>query len=101
LLTSKKITAENYKRIMILIDNENVEIPKLEQSLSEMQAKIKDISETLTTFEKVAGGVYVKSLVDEHRQKLQAEYIPNGMKSADGDNSRLVNFAAKALGKKR
>jgi hypothetical protein len=100
LLTNKKITAENYKRIFILIDNENVEIPKLEQSLTEVQAKQKDTSELLTTFERIMSMTHVDNLVIAEKDRRQSAVIGNGVKSVDGSDSERIEKAAEKMLKK-
>jgi hypothetical protein len=35
------------------------------------------------------GGTFVQSLIDEQKHRVQSDIVPNGIKSADGDNSRI------------
>ena len=82
-LAEHKVTAENYERITQLITANESEIAELEKSLPVEQANLRNTSELLTAFEKIASGVYVQSLIDEHKPKLQSEYVRNGLKRAD------------------
>jgi hypothetical protein len=76
-------------------------IPEIETALAGERQRLKEISDTLTLAEKVMGGTYVQSLVNEEKQRLQSEFIPNGLKSADCDNSRLEELSYKvATGRK-
>jgi hypothetical protein len=49
----------------------------------------KELSEWVTLAEKVMGGTFVQCLIDEQKHRAQSDIVPNGMKSADGDNSRI------------
>ncbi len=46
---------------------------------------LSESSNTLATAEKVFGGTYVQSLAAEERQRREAQYLPNGIKSANGE----------------
>ena len=58
-------------------------IGEIETTLNEDTAKLRDTIDTLDIFEKVMGKTYVQGLIDEHKPKLQADYVPNGVKLAD------------------
>jgi hypothetical protein len=56
LLSDNKITAENFKRLAILIGNNEKETAELKKTIPEEQANLKDTADTLTLMEKVASG---------------------------------------------
>jgi hypothetical protein len=70
----------SYKRVPEQIEQMKSEI---EQSLSEVRVKFKDISETLTTMERVVNGTFIKSLVEQESHRRQSKYVQNGLKPAD------------------
>jgi hypothetical protein len=80
LLVDFNVTAENYFRLDKRI-NERVAV--LEQSLSDSRTKLKSISENLSTLEKIAGGVFIQSLVEAENHRRQEKVIANGLKSAN------------------
>ena len=90
-LAEHRVTAENYERITSLFTTNENEIAKLEQTLAGLRCELRDTVDTLDTLEKVMGGVWVQSLVDEEKYRMQSEYIHNGIKSADGNNSKIEN----------
>ena len=83
LLTKHKITSENYGRVQKLINENKSDIEKLEISISSEREKLKNASDTLTVIEKIAGGTFVQSLVDDEKHRQQTKYIQNGLKRAD------------------
>ena len=72
------ITAQNYRNVDALIANQEAAVRQKQKELSES-------SNTLETAEKVFGGTYVQSLAAEERQRREAQYLPNGIKSANGE----------------
>ena len=48
------------------------------------QKELAESSDLLTIAEKVFGGTYIQSLAHEERQRRETQYIPNGMKFANG-----------------
>lgn len=48
--------------------------------MDEVQKQLKEISDILSTAEKVMGGTYVQSLVGEERERRESNYLPNGIK---------------------
>jgi len=82
-LADHKVNAENYHRITKLITANESEIVELNQSLPEERRKLKDTSDTLTAFEKIAGGTLVQGLADAEKQRRQTEYLRSGTKRAD------------------
>jgi hypothetical protein len=83
LLAKHKITAENYPRIAKLIEANKSEIAEIEKALLPEREKLKDVSDTLTAFEKIAGGTFVQSLIDAEKNRRQSDLIPNGLKHAN------------------
>jgi hypothetical protein len=82
-LAEHKVTAENYQRIAGLITTNEFEIAELEATLPGECRKLKETSDTLTAFEKIAGGTFVQNLANAEKQRTQAAYIKNGIKRAD------------------
>jgi len=82
-LVKHKVTADNYERIMQLITANESEIAELEKSLPDERAKLRESSDTLTEMEKIAAGTYVQSLIEEHKPRLQSEFVRNGLKRVD------------------
>ena len=94
-LAEHKVTAENYARIPQLFTANENEIAELEESMSLSRQELRDTVDTLDTLEKVIGGTYVQSLVDEEKQRAQSVYIRNGLKYADGEESKIENATAR------
>ena len=69
--------------------------PNQERYLLEDQLELRDTVDTLDTLEKVMGGTYVQGLVDEEKQRAQSVYIKNGLKYADGEESKAENATAR------
>jgi hypothetical protein len=82
-LAKRKITAENYQRITKLITANESEIAEIEQAVSGEREKLKDVSDTLTAFEKIASGTYIHSLMGAEKQRRQSNLVMNGLKRAD------------------
>jgi hypothetical protein len=78
------ITAENYKKIDTLIAQQTELLRKIEDAVNEANQALKESSDLLSAAEKVMGGTFVQSLVGEERQRREANYVPNGLKSAGG-----------------
>jgi len=98
LLKEYEVTSENYERIPELITANEFEIGELEKSLSEDRAVLKDTSDTLTLLEKVVNGTYLQTLIEEEKERRQANYIGTGFKLADGSNAaRVEAIGAKLL----
>jgi hypothetical protein len=82
-LAEHQVSAENYQRItQLVIDNES-EIVEIESALPELRRDLQSASKTLTLAEKVAGGTWVQSLIDEEKHRAQADFIPNGFIATD------------------
>jgi len=82
-LAEHQVTAENYQQISnLIISNEN-EIAEIESALPELRRDLQSASDTLALAEKVAGGTWVQSLIDEEKWRAQTKFIPNGFIAAD------------------
>lgn len=78
----KNITQNNYKKIDELIQTEKENIKKYEENLSAEKIILKETSDTLAFAEKVFGGTYIQSLVNDERYRKASDFIPNGFWSA-------------------
>ena len=84
LLAANKVTTDNYERITELITANESEIAVLEAALPNERAKLRECSDTLTAFEKIATGTYTQWLVNQEKPKQQAEFfVPNGARRVD------------------
>jgi hypothetical protein len=93
-LTKEGITATSYQKLPKLIANNDSEIAELEKSLSQEQTELKSAADTLTTFERIAGGVYIQSIIEAESNRRQSDYIGSGVKSADTDE-KSQNYTRK------
>lgn len=48
-------------------------------NLSEERKKLKEAADTLSFVEKVLGGTYVQSLVEQEDYRVTSDYIPRGV----------------------
>lgn len=78
----KNITQNNYKKIDELIQTEKENIKNYEENLSAEKIILKETSDTLAFAEKVFGGTYIQSLVNDERYRKASDFIPNGFWSA-------------------
>lgn len=78
------ITPENYKNVDALIASQEEAVRQAAADYDQKQKELAESSDTLATAEKVFGGTYVQSLAAEERQRRETQYIPNGMKLANG-----------------
>lgn len=78
------ITPENYKNVDALIASQEESVRTAAADYEQKQKDLAESSDTLATAEKVFGGTYVQSLAAEERQRRETQYIPNGMKFANG-----------------
>lgn len=78
------ITAQNYRNVDALIANQETAVRQAAAELAHKQKELAESSATLAAAEKVFGGTYVQSLCAEERQRREAQYIPNGVKYANG-----------------
>lgn len=78
------ITPENYRNVDALIANQEEAVRSASAAYEQAQKELAKSSATLATAEKVFGGTYVQSLAAEERQRRETQYIPNGMKYANG-----------------
>jgi hypothetical protein len=81
-LAEEGVTAENYHRIQNVIAANESEIARIESALSGLRSELHDTVDTLDTLEKVMGKTFVQGLVDEHKPRLQADFVPNGLRVA-------------------
>jgi septal ring factor EnvC (AmiA/AmiB activator) len=82
LLAEHEVTAENYHRIQNVIDENNRKIAEIESALPQLRCELRDTVDTLDTLERVMGKTFVQGLVDEHKPRLQADFVPNGLRVA-------------------
>jgi hypothetical protein len=73
-----RINKSNYERLDGLAKGNSDEINALENELHTDREKLKESSSLLTTMEKVVGGTYVQSLIDDERNRRQSDLIPSG-----------------------
>ena len=78
------ITAQNYRNVDALIANQEAAVQQAAADLAQKQKEFTESSDTLATAEKVFGGTYVQSLAAEERQRRETQYLPNGIKFANG-----------------
>jgi hypothetical protein len=83
ILSENEIAAENYHRITKVIAANEREIAELEKSLPDERSRLKDTVDTLAVMERVAGATFVQGLIDEEKNRTQAEYVLNGSRRAD------------------
>ena len=79
------ITAQNYRNLDALIANQEASVQQAAADLAQKQKEFSENSDTLATAEKVFGGTYVQSLAAEERQRRETQYLPNGIKFANGE----------------
>ena len=78
------ITAANYRNVDHLIANQEEAVRQAAADYDRKQKELAESSDLLTIAEKVFGGTYIQSLAHEERQRRETQYIPNGMKFANG-----------------
>jgi hypothetical protein len=83
ILAENEVTDENYHRIAKVIAANEREIAELEQTLPDERSRLKDTADTLAVMERVAGATYVQGLIDDEKNRTQAEYVKNGSRRAD------------------
>lgn len=76
--TDFKITKDNYKNINSLIENEVSDLEILNTELSRSQAELKRNADYFEFAQKVAGGTYVQSMVQNEKIRSMSEYVPHG-----------------------
>jgi len=84
------VTLDNYKQPYDCIATY---IQKYENIISEDREKLKETADTLTLLEKIVAGTYVQSLIEEEKQRQQSDWIPNGLKTAGANTSKLEKAA--------
>ncbi|MDR2558925.1 MAG: hypothetical protein LBC86_05195 [Oscillospiraceae bacterium] len=83
ILERHEYTSEKYYDRKRAIADSEIEIAKIEKSISDEREKIKSTTETLTAFEDVFSMTYVQKLLEAEQNRKQAKKIGNGIKSAD------------------
>jgi len=78
----KNINKNNYNKLDELIQTEKENIQNYENDLAVEKAKLKETSDTLALAEKVFGGTYIQSLVNDERYRTASDFIPNGFWNA-------------------
>lgn len=78
----RNINKNNYNKLNELIQTEKENIQNYENYLAAEKAKLKETSDTLTLAEKVFGGTYIQSLVNDERYRTASDFIPNGFWNA-------------------
>ena len=74
------ITQDNYKNIDDLIAAETKSLRRHEQELAAETDALRTASELVTAMERVMGGTFVQTLVEEEQRRRETNYIPNGLK---------------------
>lgn len=82
LMRHPNITKSNYKNIDVLINNEVLNLKKVDSELSCEQRKLKETADLYSAAEKIFGGTYVQSLVADEKERRESKYIPNGLKDS-------------------
>jgi hypothetical protein len=83
ILERHEYTSEKYYDLKRAIADSEVEIAKIEKSISEEREQIKSTTETLTAFEDIFSMTYVNKLLEAEKNRKQAKKVGNGIKSAD------------------
>ena len=78
------INASNYRNIESLIASQEETVRQAAADYVQKRQELEESSETLATAEKVFGGTYIQSLAQEERKRRETQYVPNGMKIANG-----------------
>ena len=81
--------AEAVQEIECTIENSNLSDPKvaakLNIALQSAQQELKEASDWVTTAEQVLGGSYLQCVSDIERHRKESKYLPNGIRTADGE----------------
>ena len=78
------INASNYRNIESLIASQEETVRQAAADYEQKRQELEESSDTLATAEKVFGGTYIQSLAQEERKRRETQYVPNGMKIANG-----------------
>lgn len=78
----RNINKNNYNKLDELIQTEKENIQNYENDLAAEKEKLKETSDTLALAEKVFGGTYIQSLVNDERYRTASDFIPNGFWNA-------------------
>jgi hypothetical protein len=81
--------AQAVQEIEHTIENSNLSDPevaaRLNVALQSAQQEFKEASEWVTTAEQVLGGSYLQCVSDIERHRKESKYLPNGIRTADGE----------------
>jgi predicted nucleic acid-binding Zn-ribbon protein len=100
ILERHEYTSERYYDLKRAIADSEVEIAKIEMSISDEREKIKSTTETLTAFEDIFSMTYVQKLLEAEQNRKQAKKIGNGIKSADlsiAESQKVDEIVEKAV----
>ena len=78
------INRANYRNVDALIANQEQAVRKAAADHEQKKTALAESSDTLATAEKVFGGTFVQSLGAEERLRRANQFVPNGMKYANG-----------------
>ena len=78
------INAQNYRNVDNLIASQEEAVRKAAADYEQKRKELEESSDTLATAEKVFGGTYIQTLAHDERERRETQYIPNGMKYANG-----------------
>ena len=78
------INIQNYRNVDNLIASQEEIVRQAAADYEQKRKELAESSDTLATAEKVFGGTFVQSLAHEERERRETQYIPNGMKFANG-----------------
>lgn len=78
------INRANYRNVDALIANQEQAVRKAAADHEQKKTTLAESSDTLATAEKVFGGTFVQSLGAEERLRRANQFVPNGMKYANG-----------------
>ena len=73
------------------VDSEPDVKDKLNIALEVAQQELKDAADWITTAEQVLGGTYLQYISNLERQRRESQYLPNGIRTADGEPSPQVS----------
>ena len=78
------INIRNYRNVDNLIASQEEIVRQAAADYEQKRKELAESSDTLATAEKVFGGTYIQSLAHEERERRETQYLPNGMKFANG-----------------
>ena len=78
------INVQNYRNVDNLISSQEEIVRQAATDYEQKRKELAESSDTLATAERVFGGTFVQTLAHEERERRETQYIPNGMKFANG-----------------